>query len=109
MFRSLSGLCGFSILPVSDVAFVLSNNEAEPFQAFQVFVNSIELFLGDVAFELGGDLLGCPVAGGGAQQVADGGELGFGFGGPLLLLDRFDDGFFFGEDAGEGGLLGFLA
>ena len=84
---------------------VFRNDEAEPFQAFEVFGDRIEFFLGGAAFELGGDLFGGPVAGGGAQQIADGGELGFGLGGPLLLLDGFDDGCFGGGDAFEGALL----
>ena len=49
---------------------VFRNDEAEPFQAFEVFGDRIEFFLGGAAFELGGDLFGGPVAGGGAQQIA---------------------------------------
>ncbi|MGB3669530.1 MAG: hypothetical protein WA984_05435 [Phormidesmis sp.] len=86
-------------------AFRLSNNEAEPFKAIAVFTDGIQLLFGDVAFELGGDLFGCPFAGGSAQQVADGGELFFGLFGPFLLFDGFDDGFFGGENF-EGDLLG---
>ncbi len=50
-------------------------------------------------------MLGAPFAAAGAQQVADGGELCFGLGGPLLLFYGFDDGFLGGENF-EGGLLG---
>ena len=91
-------------MPVRAIAFRLSNNEAEPFEAFEVFGNGIQLLFSNVAFELGGNLLGAPFAGGGAQQVADGGELFFRFGGPLLLNGGFDDRFFLGDDAFEGGL-----
>lgn len=54
----------------------------------------------------------CPGVGVGAEEVADGGELGFGLGGPGLLVGGFDDGFGGGFDDGElglgGGLLGCL-
>lgn len=43
-------------------------------------------------------------SGGGAQQVADGGELGFGLGRSLLLFYGFDDGVFFGDDTFAVGL-----
>jgi hypothetical protein len=51
---------------------------AKPFEAFEVFGDGVELFLGVFAGELGGNLGHCPVAGAGAEQVANGGELGFG-------------------------------
>ncbi|WP_121968273.1 hypothetical protein [Leptolyngbya sp. BC1307] len=50
-------------------------------------------------------MFGAPFAGGGAEEVADGGELFFRFGGPFLLFYGFGDGFFWGENF-EGGLLG---
>ena len=83
-------------MPVSDAAFVIRNDKAEPFEAIAVFGDGVQFFLRDAAFELGSDLFGAPFARGGAQQVADGGELFFRFGGPFLLLYGFDDGCFGG-------------
>ena len=34
----------------------LLDGEAEPFEAIEVFANSLSAFVGDFAFELGGDL-----------------------------------------------------
>ena len=73
-------------MPVGEAIARCGDDEAELFEAIEVFGNGVEFFLGGAAFELGGDLFGSPVAGGSAEQVADGGELGFGLGGPLLLL-----------------------
>jgi hypothetical protein len=64
-------------VPGGKVVAVCEDDQAEPFQAFEVFGNGVEIFLGGAAFELGGDLFGGPVAGGSAEQVADGVELGF--------------------------------
>ena len=76
-------------MPGGEAVAGFGDDEVEPFEAIAVFGNGVEFFLGGAAFELGGDLWGSPVAGGGAQQVADDGELGFGLGGPFLLLDGF--------------------
>ena len=89
-------------MPVA--ACLVVDNETEPFQTLEIFGNGIQFFLCSAAFELGGDLGGAPFAGGGAEEVADGGELFFRFGGPFLLQGGFDDGFFFGGDAFESGL-----
>ena len=62
---------------------MLENNKTEPFKTVEVFSDGFKLLFGDVAFELGGDLWGAPLAAAGAQQVADGGELFFGFGRPF--------------------------
>jgi hypothetical protein len=68
-------LGGVGVVPGGEAVALFGDDEAEPFEAFEVFGNGVEFFLGGAAFELGGDLLGGPVAGGGAQQVADGGAL----------------------------------
>ena len=83
------------------------DDEAKPFQAFEVGGDRIEFFLGVFAGELGGNLGHGPLASAGAQQVANGGELGFGLSGPGLLLDGGNDGGFGGQNAVEGGLGGF--
>ena len=88
-----------------DAAGVVADDKTELFEAIAVFGNGGQFFLRDAAFELGGDLFGTPFAGGSAQQVADGSELLFRFGRPFLLLYEFDDGFFGGGDACEGGLV----
>ena len=105
---TLCCLCCFGIVPVSNIAFRFVDDEAEPFEAFEVFGDVGKLFLSNFAFELGGNLFSAPFAGGGAQQVADSGELFFWLFGPFLLFDRFDDGFFGGENF-EGGLLRLLS
>lgn len=69
-------------MPVGEAVAVFRDDEAEPFEVFEVFGNVVEFFLGGAAFELGGDLFEGPVAGDGAEQVVDGGELGFRLGGP---------------------------
>ncbi|WOD37089.1 hypothetical protein [Nodosilinea sp. E11] len=48
--------------------------QAKPFQAFEVFGDRIQFLLGILAGKLGSDLGDGPVAGGGAEQVADGGK-----------------------------------
>jgi len=60
---------------VGDAAGVVTEDEAEPFEVFEVGGDGFEFCLGDVAGELDGDLFGAPFAGGGAQQVANGGKL----------------------------------
>lgn len=52
---------------MGDVAFGFGDDEAEPFEAFEVFGDGFELLLCDIACELGGNLLSTPFAGGGAQ------------------------------------------
>jgi hypothetical protein len=64
-------------VPVGEAVAGFGDDEAEPFEAFEVFGNGVEFFLGGAAFELGGDLFGGPVAGGSAEPITDGGELGF--------------------------------
>jgi len=93
-------------VPVGEAVALLGDDHAKPLQALQVFGDGVQLFLGVLSGELGGDLGHGPFAGGGAEEVADGGELLFGLGGPLLLLDGFDDRLFGFDDTFEGGLGG---
>jgi hypothetical protein len=83
--QKLSDFSSVGVVPVGEAVAVFGDDEAEPFEAFEVFGDGVEFLLGGASCELGGDLFGGPVAGGGAEQVADGGEMGFGLGRPLLL------------------------
>lgn len=84
----------------------LLDGEAEPFEAIEVFANRLSAFVGDFAFELGGDLLDRPVARVAAQQVADGGELGLRLGGPGLWLGGGGDRLGAVDEVGDRGLGG---
>jgi len=73
-------------VPVGNGVFGFGNEEAEPFEAFEIFADGVKFFLGDVVFELGGDLR-------------------FGLGGLLLLFNGFNDSLF-GREKIEAGLWG---
>ena len=54
-------------MPIGEAVAGFGDNEAEPFEAIEVFGNGVEFLLGGAAFELGGDLFDGPVAGGSAE------------------------------------------
>ena len=93
-------------MPVGGAVALFCDHLAEILHPVEVVGDVLEFLLGGASFELSRDLLGCPVAGGGAEEVADSGELFFGQGRPLLLLYGFGDDFLGGTHTVDGGLGG---
>ena len=93
-------------MPVGNAVALFCDHLAEILHPFEVVGDVFESLLGGASFELSRNLLGCPFAGGGAEQVADGDELFFGLGRPLLRFDGDNDDFLGGTHTFEDGLDG---